>query len=208
MTTVDVKDAAGEVAGTAELSADVYEIEPNVHVMHRAVMAQRACWRQGTANTRTRSDRRGGGRKPWRQKGTGRARQGSIRSPQWKGGGVVFGPHTRAYDQKVNNKEVKLALRSALSAKLADGELLVVKDFDFDEPRTKLAVAAMKALDLEGRKTTIVVDVDDVNSHLAFRNLPDVTIVPVDIINAFDLINNKRLVIAESCLERIEEVLA
>ena len=128
MATIEIKDVKGAAAGTVELSDAVFAIEPNVPVMHRTVKAQQASWRQGTANTRTRGMVRGGGKKPWRQKGTGRARQGTIRAPQWVGGGTVFGPHTRSYDQKVNKKEIKLAMRSALSGKLADGELVVVKD--------------------------------------------------------------------------------
>ena len=139
MATVDIKDAKGKSAGKADLADAVYGIEPNMHVMHRTVLAQQNSWRQGTANTKTRSMVRGGGKKPWRQKGTGRARQGTIRAPHWRGGGVVFGPHSRLYIQKVNKKESKLAMRSALSAKLADGELIVVKDFDFDVPSTKKA---------------------------------------------------------------------
>ena len=137
MATIEIKDVKGAAAGTVELSDAVFAIEPNVPVMHRTVKAQQASWRQGTANTRTRGMVRGGGKKPWRQKGTGRARQGTIRAPQWVGGGTVFGPHTRSYDQKVNKKEIKLAMRSALSAKLADGELFIVKDMDFEKPCTK-----------------------------------------------------------------------
>ena len=152
MATIEIKDVKGAAAGTVELSDAVFAIEPNVPVMHRTVKAQQASWRQGTANTRTRGMVRGGGKKPWRQKGTGRARQGTIRAPQWVGGGTVFGPHTRSYDQKVNKKEIKLAMRSALSAKLADGELFIVKDMDFEKPCTKDAVALIKALGLEGKR--------------------------------------------------------
>lgn len=126
MATIEMKDVKGKAAGTATLDDAVYGIEPNMHVMHHVVRAQQASWRQGTANTRTRGNVRGGGKKPWRQKGTGRARQGTIRAPQWVGGGTVFGPHTRSYDMKVNRKEVKLALKSVLSSKLADGEIVVV----------------------------------------------------------------------------------
>ena len=129
MTTIEIKDASGKKAGDAELSASVFGIEPNVPVMHQVVRAQRASWRAGTSNTLTRGQVRGGGKKPWRQKGTGRARQGSIRSPQWAGGGTVFGPHPRSYAFRVNNKEVKLAMRSALSAKVADGQFTVVDEF-------------------------------------------------------------------------------
>ncbi len=208
MATLEIKDAAGKAAGTAELADAVYAIEPNMHVMHRTVKAQRAGWRQGTANTRSRGMVSGGGKKPWRQKGTGRARQGSIRSPQWRGGGTVFGPHSRSYAQKVNAKEVKLAMRSALSAKLADGELMVVKPFEFSKPCTKDAVKAVKALGLDGMRTTLVIADDDVNTFLSFRNIPTVEIIPVNAINTYDIIDNKRLVIVDACLPYIEEVLA
>ena len=197
MATIEIKDVKGAAAGTVELSDAVFAIEPNVPVMHRTVKAQQASWRQGTANTRTRGMVRGGGKKPWRQKGTGRARQGTIRAPQWVGGGTVFGPHTRSYDQKVNKKEIKLAMRSALSAKLADGELFIVKDMDFEKPCTKDAVALIKALGLE-----------DIEAFLSFRNIPEVNILPVGDINTYELVDNKALVIAEPCLARIEEVLA
>lgn len=207
MATIEIKDVKGAAAGTVELSDAVFAIEPNVPVMHRTVKAQQASWRQGTANTRTRGMVRGGGKKPWRQKGTGRARQGTIRAPQWVGGGTVFGPHTRSYDQKVNKKEIKLAMRSALSGKLADGELYIVKDMDFEKPCTKDAVAALKALGIEGR-ATLVIGNEDINTYKSFRNIPTVTIVPVCMINTYDFLDNKTLVLTESTLARIEEVLA
>ncbi len=208
MATVDIKDAKGAKAGTAELSDAVYGIEPNMHVMHRTVNAQRASWREGTANTKTRGMVRGGGKKPWRQKGTGRARQGTIRAPQWRGGGVVFGPHSRSYDQKVNSKEIKLAMRSALSAKQQAGDVVVVKPFEFEKPSTKQATAALKALELAGTKITLIIKNDDVDTFLSFRNIPGVEILPVNNINAYDLIDNKKLVIQDDCLPYIEEVLA
>ena len=207
MTAIDIKDATGAAAGTAELAASVFGIEPNVPVMHQVVRAQRASWRQGTHDTRTRGEVRGGGKKPWKQKGTGRARQGSIRSPQWRGGGTVWGPHPRSYAFKVNSKEIKLAMRSALSAKLADGQLTVVDDFGFEKPSTKAAVAAMKALGLEGR-TTIIVASDDVETFLSFRNVPAVIVVPATEINTYEILDNKNLVITTQALKRIEEVLA
>ena len=132
MTTIEIKDASGKKSGTADLAASVFGIEPNMPVMHQVVRSQRAAWRQGTHDTKTRGEVRGGGKKPWRQKGTGRARQGTIRAPQWAGGGTVFGPHPRSYAFPVNRKEVKLAMRSALSAKLADEQLYVVEAFSFE----------------------------------------------------------------------------
>ena len=207
MTTIDIKNASGKKAGTAELAPSVLGIEPNVHVMHQVVRSQRAAWRHGTSNTLTRGKVSGGGKKPWRQTGTGRARQGTIRAPQWAGGGTVFGPHPRSYAFHVNKKEVKLALRSALSAKLADGELHVVENFSFEKPRTKDAVAVLKALGLEGR-TTIVIPDDDVNAYLSFRNIPKVNVIPVSEANTYEFIDNKALVFTADALKRIEEVLA
>lgn len=207
MATLEIKDAKGKATGKAELADAVYAIEPNMHVLHRDVKAIQASWRQGTSNTKTRGFVRGGGKKPWRQKGTGRARQGTIRAPQWRGGGTVFGPHPRSYDQKVNAKEVKLAMRSALSAKLADGEIMLVKPFDFDKPSTKEAVSALKALGVDNKRITLVIPNDAVETYLSFRNIPNVEILPVNNINSYDLVDNKVLVIVDSCLAYIEEVL-
>ena len=208
MTTIEIKDASGKKAGDAELSASVFGIEPNVPVMHQVVRAQRASWRAGTSNTLTRGNVRGGGKKPWRQKGTGRARQGSIRSPQWRGGGTVFGPHPRSYAFRVNNKEVKLALRSALSAKLADGQFTVVDGFNFEKPRTKDAKAFIQAMGFEGQRTTLVIGNEDVTTWLSFRNLEKVNVLPVAEANTYELLDNKQLVFTAEALKRIEEVLA
>lgn len=207
MASIEVKDASGKKVNDAELSAAVFEIEPNVHVMHEVVRAQRTARRAGTHNTLTRGQVRGGGRKPWRQKGTGRARQGTIRAPQWAGGGTVFGPHPRSYAFRVNSKEVKLAMRSALSAKLADNELVVVEDFSFEKPCTKQAVAALKNLGLEGRITLVIAD-EDVNTYLSFRNIPKVRIIGASEVNTLDMIDNKALVLTNAALTYIEEVLA
>ena len=208
MTTIEIKDASGKKAGDAELSASVFGIEPNVPVMHQVVRAQRASWRAGTSNTLTRGQVRGGGKKPWRQKGTGRARQGSIRSPQWAGGGTVFGPHPRSYAFRVNNKEVKLAMRSALSAKVADGQFTVVDEFKFEKPCTKDAKAFIEAMGFEGQRTTLVIGNDDVTTWLSFRNLEKVNILPVAEANTYELLDNKQLVFTAEALKRIEEVLA
>lgn len=208
MTTIEIKDASGKKAGDAELSASVFGIEPNVPVMHQVVRAQRASWRAGTSNTLTRGQVRGGGKKPWRQKGTGRARQGSIRSPQWRGGGTVFGPHPRSYAFRVNNKEVKLAMRSALSAKLADGQFTVVDGFNFEKPRTKDAKAFIQAMGFEGQRTTLVIGNEDVTTWLSFRNLEKVNVLPVAEANTYELLDNKQLVFTAEALKRIEEVLA
>lgn len=207
MATIEMKDASGKKVKDAELSAAVFEIEPNVHVMHEVVRSQRAARRQGTHDTLTRGQVRGGGKKPWRQKGTGRARQGSIRAPQWAGGGTVFGPHPRSYAFKVPAKVVKLAMRSALSAKLADGEIVVVDQLSFEKPSTKQAAEVLKNLGLEGRVTIIVPD-DEVNTFLSFRNLSKVRVIGVSELNTLDFIDNKALVLTDAALTRIEEVLA
>ena len=207
MANIEIKDASGKKVKETELSAAVFGIEPNVHVMHTVVRSVRAGLRQGTHDTKTRGEVRGGGKKPWRQKGTGRARQGSIRSPQWAGGGTVFGPHPRSYAFRVNRKEVKLAMRSALSAKYADGELIVVDGFNFEKPRTKDAVAALKALGCD-RRTTLVIADDDVNTFLSFRNVPTVSIVPATEVTTLELIDNKKLVLTTAALKHLEEVLA
>lgn len=207
MATIEMKDASGKKVKDAELSAAVFEIEPNVHVMHEVVRSQRAARRQGTHDTLTRGQVRGGGKKPWRQKGTGRARQGTIRAPQWTGGGTVFGPHPRSYAFKVPAKVVKLAMRSALSAKLADGEIVVVDQLSFEKPSTKQAAEVLKNLGLEGRVTIIVPD-EDVNTFLSFRNLSKVRAIGVSELNTLDFIDNKALVLTEAALTRIEEVLA
>lgn len=207
MATIEMKDASGKKVKDAELSAAVFEIEPNVHVMHEVVRSQRAARRQGTHDTLTRGQVRGGGKKPWRQKGTGRARQGTIRAPQWAGGGTVFGPHPRSYAFKVPAKVVKLAMRSALSAKLADGEIVVVDQLSFEKPSTKQAAEVLKSLGLEGRVTIIVPD-DEVNTFLSFRNLSKVRVIGVSELNTLDFIDNKALVLTDAALTRIEEVLA
>ena len=208
MAKVAVYDMNGSTCGEMELSDAIFGVEVNTHVMHEVVVAHLANRRQGTQSAKTRAEVRGGGKKPYRQKGTGRARQGSIRAPQWVGGGTVFGPHTRSYDQKVNKKEIKLAMRSALSGKLADGELYIVKDMDFEKPCTKDAVALIKALGLEGKRICVVIGNEDIEAFLSFRNIPEVNILPVGDINTYELVDNKALVIAEPCLARIEEVLA
>ncbi len=207
MSTIDIKSVSGKTVATADLPVSVFGIEPNMHVMHTVVRSQMAALRQGTASTKTRAMVSGGGRKPWRQKGTGHARQGTIRAPQWAGGGVVFGPHPRSYAFRVNNKEVKLAMRSALSAKVADGEFYVVDDFGYEEPSTKTAIATLKALGLSGRVTIIMAD-NDVNAYLSFRNIPQVRLLGASEINCYDFIDNTALLVTSAALKHIEEVLS
>jgi len=207
MATIEIKDMEGAVVETAEFADSVFGIEPNIPVMHQVVRMHRASWRAGTHNTRTRGQVSGGGRKPFRQKGTGRARQGSIRSPHYRGGGVVFGPHPRDYSFKVNKKEIKLAIRSALSAKLADEQLIVVDKFEFEKPCTKDAVKVLEALGIEGRCTIVVTD-ENVNAFLSFRNIPTVDIVPSGDENVYELLDNKFLIFEEEALRKLEEAMA
>lgn len=207
MASIEVKDQSGKKVSDTELSAAVFGIEPNVHVMHEVVRSQRAARRAGTHDTLTRGQVRGGGKKPWRQKGTGRARQGTIRAPQWAGGGTVFGPHPRSYAFKVPSKVIKLAMRSALSAKLADNELVVVDSLSFEKPSTKQAAEILKNLELNGRVTLVIGD-EDVNTFLSFRNLPQVRTIAISEANTLDFIDNKALVFTSAALSRIEEVLA
>ena len=207
MADIKIFDPAGKDVETVAANDTVFGIEPNIYVMHEVVKSQMAALRQGTVNTKTRGMVSGGGRKPFRQKGTGNARQGTIRAPHYAGGGVVFGPHTRSYAYRVNNKVVKLAMRSALSAKLADGELTVVNEFGFEKPSTKAAKAALEALNIKGR-TTIVVDDDDFESFLSFRNLENVLIIGATESNCYDLLDNANLVLTKAALTYLEEVLA
>ena len=207
MADIKIFDPAGNDVETVAADDTVFGIEPNIYVMHEVVKSQMAALRQGTANTKTRGMVSGGGRKPFRQKGTGNARQGTIRAPHYAGGGVVFGPHTRSYAYRVNNKVVKLAMRSALSAKLADGELTVVNEFGFEKPSTKAAKAALEALKIKGR-TTIVVDDDDFESFLSFRNLENVLIIGATESNCYDLLDNANLDLTKAALNYLEEVLA
>ena len=208
MSTFEVKNAEGKKAAEVELAEAVYGIEPNIHVMHHIVKCQQASWRQGTQSALTRAEVRGGGKKPWRQKGTGRARQGSIRAPQWVGGGTQFGPTPRTHNRRVNNKEVKLAMRGVLSGKLRDNELFVVDSYGFDKPNTKQAVALLKALGLEGRRVTLVVPDDDVFTYLSFRNVETVRLVACSEASTHSLIDNTALVFSSEVAKYFEEVLA
>ena len=176
--------------------------------MHHIVTCQQACWRQGAQSAKTRSEVSGGGKKPWRQKGTARARQGSTRSPQWRHGGVVFAPKPRSYAKRMNNKEVKLALRSALSAKVRDNELVLVDNYGFEKPSTKAAVAMLKALGLEGKRLTIIVREDDINAYLSFRNIPKTFIITPNEANTYDLVNNGALLMPADVATHFGEVLA
>ena len=206
MTQITVTDSAGKSTGTLEVADNVFGIEPNTYAMHQVVRSQMAARRQGTHDTKTRGEVSGGGRKPFRQKGTGRARQGTTRAAQFRHGGVVFGPHPRSYAFKVPSKVVKLAMASVLSGKLADSELHVVDAFNFDKPSTKAAATALKALGVTGR-TTVVVDDEDVNAFLSFRNLEKVRVIGASESNTYDLADNAALVMTADAVKYVEEVL-
>ena len=207
MATIEIKDTAGKKVDSTELAEAIFGIEPNEAVVHQVVRSQMAARRSGAHSTKGRSEVRGGGRKPYRQKGTGRARQGSIRSPQWKGGGVVFGPRPRSHGFKVPKKVVKLAMRSALSAKQADGALYCVDSLEFDEPSTKKAAEVLGNLGIEGRVTVVVAN-DNENAVLSFRNLPKVCAITASEANTYDLVNNNAVLFTKPALAWLEEVLA
>ncbi|MGI6220744.1 MAG: 50S ribosomal protein L4 [Coriobacteriales bacterium] len=208
MATIDIYNQKGERIDGVEFDDRVFSIEPNIHVMHEVCRAHMAAQRQGTHQTKTRGQVSGGGSKPWRQKGTGRARQGSTRAPHWRGGGVVWGPHPRDYSFKVPKKVVNLAMRSALSAKLADDELLVVDSFDFEAPKTKDAIAVCKALGIDDKRITLVIGEEDANTWLSFRNIPGVRIITERESNCYDFIDNGKLVFTLASIKYIEGVLA
>ena len=198
-TTIAVKTPAGSAAGTVDLDSELFGIEPNVAVLHQVVTAQLAARRAGTHSTKTRAEVRGGGAKPWKQKGTGRARAGSSRSPIWVGGGIAHGPKPRDYSQRTNKKMIKLALRSALSDRCAEGKVVVVDDWKFDEPSTKSAKAALAALGIEG-KVLLVVTREDWTAAASFRNLPNVFVLASDQLNAYDILANDYLVFTTASL--------
>jgi large subunit ribosomal protein L4 len=207
MATVEVKDMNGAKIGTAELSATVFGVVPNTHAVHLVVRSQMAARRQGTHDSKTRGLVSGGGAKPFKQKGTGRARAGSTRAPQWTGGGAVFGPHPRSYGFRVPNKVVKLAMRSVLSAKAAEGDLFVIDAFELAAPSTKQAAVALAALGVKGR-VTIVVPNGDVNAIKSFRNIERVRVITASESNTYDLVDNAALVLTKPALEYLEGVLA
>ncbi len=179
--------ADGEVSGDIKLDAEVFGIEPNMDVLHQVVTAQLAAARAGTAKTKTRSEVRGGGRKPWRQKGLGRARHGSIRSPIWVGGGIAHGPQPRSYAQRTPKKMKRLALRSALSARAAEAAIMVVDDFDWASPKTKQALTLLDAMEARG-KTLVVLNQLDGSAARSFRNLSDVRLVEPGHLTAYDVL--------------------
>lgn len=203
----DVIDVKGAVAGSVELDDSVWAIEPNIAVMHQALLLQLANARTGTHDTKTRAEARGGGRKPWRQKGTGRARQGSIRAPHWVGGGVAFGPHPRKYTQRMPRKMRKLAVRSALSAKVRDGRLTIVSDLNQVEPKTKAMIGMLDAMP-EARSYLIILSEKQESIQRAAGNLSHVRTMLASYANVRDVLKYERLIATQEAIEAIEMALA
>jgi large subunit ribosomal protein L4 len=199
MASVSIKTQSGSEAGTADLADEVFGLEPNIPVMHQVVTAQLAAKRQGTHSTKTRSEVRGGGAKPWRQKGTGRARAGSSNSPIWRGGGIAHGPKPRDYSQKTPKKMVKLALRSALSDRASEGNVIVVDSWSFDTPKTKAALDALSAIGAEGKVLIVLGDADEA-AYKSFRNLTNVHCLHVGELNTYDVLDSDVVVFTKETL--------
>ena len=206
MANVSVYNMEGKEVGTIELNDAVFGVKVNEHLVHMAVVQHLANKRQGTQKAKTRAEVSGGGRKPWRQKGTGHARQGSTRAPQWKGGGVVFAPVPRDYSFKMNKKEKRAALKSALTSKVQDSKLIVVDELKFDEIKTKKFVAVMNNLNVQ--KGLVVMAEKDNNVVLSARNLPTMETTMVNTINVYDIMNAKTVVLTKDAVAKIEEVYA
>lgn len=211
MPKVPVYNMSGEVTGEIELNDSIYGVDFNMPAVHQTIKNYLANQRQGTQSTLTRAEVRGGGRKPWRQKGTGRARQGSIRSPQWVGGGVVFAPKPRDYSFGVNKKIKKLALRSILSDKIRNGQFMVMENLDFQEIKTKNALNFLKAMKLAENsekitKTLMVTNIKNNNLVMSCRNLPKVRTTFVDILNSYEVLNCDKCVITKDAALKLEEV--
>lgn len=207
MANVTLYKQDGSENGSVELNDAIFAIEPNENVVFDAIIMQRASLRQGTSKVKNRHEVSGGGRKPWRQKGTGRARQGSIRSPQWRGGGIVFGPHPRSYSYKLPKKVRRLALKSVLSAKVNENALVAVDALSFAAPKTADFAKALKNLKAD-EKTLVVLESGNDNAALSARNLPNVKVVEAEGINVLDIVNAKKLVVTQAALQKIEEVFA
>ncbi|EPO9374738.1 50S ribosomal protein L4 [Listeria monocytogenes] len=197
----------GTNAGEITLNDTVFGIEPNEKVVVDVILSQRASLRQGTHKVKNRSEVRGGGRKPWRQKGTGRARQGSIRSPQWRGGGVVFGPTPRSYAYKLPKKVRRLAIKSILSSKVNEEKLVVLEGLTFDAPKTKEFAAFLKNISVD-TKALIVVAGESENVELSARNLQGITVIPAESISVLEVAKHDKLIITKAAVEKVEEVLA
>ncbi|CAH1219665.1 50S ribosomal protein L4 [Paenibacillus plantiphilus] len=197
----------GSQVGEVELSETIFGIQPNVHVLHSAVLLQQAAERRGTHKTKGRSEVRGGGRKPWKQKGTGRARQGSIRSPQWVGGGTVFGPTPRSYGFKLPKKVRRLAIKSALSSKVIDNDIIVLDQLALSQPKTKEFASILNNLKVARKALVVTANYED-NVALSARNIPGIKIVAADGINVLDVLVYDKLIITKEAVEKVQEVLA
>ena len=206
MANVSVYTIEGKEVGSIELNDAVFGVEINEHLVHMAVVNQLANNRQGTQSAKTRSEVSGGGRKPWRQKGTGHARQGSTRSPQWTGGGVVFAPKPRDYSFKMNKKEKRIALLSALSSKVADNKIVVLDAFNLDEVKTKKFAEVMSNLKVD--KALVVIEGENKNVVLSGRNIPTVKVSATNEINTYDVLKYETLVVTKAAVEKLEEVYA
>ena len=206
MATVTVYNMKGEQTGSMDIADDVFAIDVNEHALHMAVVQYLANRRQGTKGTKTRSEVRGGGKKPWRQKGTGRARQGSTRSPQWTGGGVVFAPKARDYSIKLNKKQKRLALKSALSAKVRDSKFIVMESLTFPEIKTKEMIRICQNLKVDN--ALLVLDSVDRNVILSARNIPNLKTAGVNTINVYDILKHDTFVVTEEAVAQIQEVYA
>ena len=207
MLSIDVKNQEGAKISTIELAEEIFAIEPNMQVVFDVVYAQRAGMRQGTAKAKNRNEVRGGGRKPWRQKGTGKARQGSIRAPQWVGGGVVFGPTPRSYAKKVNKKVALIAVKSLLSDRLANENMVVIDKIELQEQKTKNFANVLKNLNVHQNKTIIVLAEDDYDLFLVSRNIPGVYVQTISHLSVYDLINAEKYVLTTAAVEKYQEVL-
>ena len=207
MPKVDVYDIEGKKVKTIELKEEVFGIEPNEAVVHSVIVNYLANQRQGTQSTKTRAEVSGGGRKPWRQKGTGRARQGSIRAPHWVGGGVALGPKPRSYNYTVNKKEKRLAIKSMLSSKVLENELVVVENLPLKEIKTKEMARILNNLKVEGKAVILLPEKDEVVQKSA-RNIEGVKTLQVGTINVYDLLKHKNLVVTEDTVKKLEEVYA
>ena len=206
MANVSVYNIEGKEVGSIELNDAVFGVEVNEHLVHMAVVNQLANNRQGTQSAKTRSEVSGGGRKPWRQKGTGHARQGSTRSTQWTGGGVVFAPKPRDYSFKMNKKEKRIALLSALSSKVADNKIVVLDAFNLDEVKTKKFAEVMSNLKVD--KALVVIEGENKNVVLSGRNIPTVKVSATNEINTYDVLKYETLVVTKAAVEKLEEVYA
>jgi len=207
MPKVSVFNVDGKEVGQLDLAEGVFGLEPNVHVLHSAVLLQQATVRSGTHDTKGRSEVRGGGRKPWKQKGTGRARQGSIRAPQWKGGGIVFGPTPRSYGFKLPRKVRRLAIKSALSSKVAENQLIVLDALSLAQPKTKEFAKILNNLKVSRKALVVTADFEQ-NVALSARNIPGVKFVSADGINVLDVMKHDQLIITKDAVAKVEEVFA